>query len=107
MDKKLAQQKLLMTREKFLQYQTSAQHRDAIKYLAEASEDDDVRITAKSFNCVRNMLLFCINVRNGNRAGALALMSVSDFRDRKKCCDRKSGETGIQHNGNGNHQNLR
>ena len=39
------------------------------------------------------MLLFCINVRNGNRAGALALMSVSDFRDRKKCCDRKSGET--------------
>ena len=41
-----------MTREKFLQYQTSAEHRDAIKYLAEASEDDDVRITARPL-CLR------------------------------------------------------
>ena len=43
MDKKLVTEKLLMTRERYLQYQTSQEYREAIKNLAEAWEEEDIQ----------------------------------------------------------------
>ena len=92
MDKRLETQSLLLTRERYLQYQTSQEYREAVKILAAADEDPNLQLTPKSFNCARDMLLFCINVRNGNRTGDLANMKVEEFNNRNKCHDRASGE---------------
>ena len=42
---------------------------------------------------MQNMLIFTINVKNGNRAGSIANMTVEDYLTRKKCIDRETGET--------------
>ena len=92
MDKKLAAQKLLNTPDRYLSYQNSVEYRDAIKYLAESEENEDAVVTQKTFLAVRDMLIFAINVKNGNRAGFIAHMTVQDFNERKKSHDRDTGE---------------
>lgn len=71
-------------------YKASEQYRTAVTLFGTCHEPS-FQITARRFALLRAFLLFNINLRNANRAGVLAEMTVQNFNERKKAVDVETG----------------
>lgn len=90
--KKLEQLDVLLTPDKINMYKASEEHRNAIKLLGQCQETT-FEVTPCIFTITRNFLMFQLNVRNANRAGVLAELTLDNFEARRKYHNRVSGRT--------------
>jgi len=75
---------------KINKYKASNEYRNAVKLLTICK---GLEITQRIFVEMRNFFLFNINVRNANRAGVLAEMTVQNFLDKAKAWNMDGGVT--------------
>lgn len=92
MRKKLKNLDSLMDSDKVNKYRSSEEHRTAIKLFGECDTEEFI-LTARRFTLMRNYLIFNLNLKNANRAGVLAELTMSDYLKREKYHDRDTGTT--------------